>query len=201
VSTVKSKKLQVGTDATATNNFTIYQPATPDGTLRIGVGNADSPTEVGQFNSNGYRPTTAPLFRAFKGNADQSLSSNVWTKITYSDVTFDTNSNFSTSTSRFTPTIAGYYQINLIVSAEGAVGLARCLGAIYKNGGTYSRLFDLQVTSGTIGRDFGNSDIVYFNGTTDYIEIYCYQIGTTPNLDSDPNGFQQVISGHLIQQA
>ena len=46
MSTVKSKKLQVGTDATSSNNFTIYQPATPDGTLRIGVGNADSPTEV-----------------------------------------------------------------------------------------------------------------------------------------------------------
>ena len=27
MSTVKSKKLQVGTDARATNNFTIYQPA------------------------------------------------------------------------------------------------------------------------------------------------------------------------------
>lgn len=53
MSTVKSKKLQVGTDATATNNFTIYQPATPDGTLRIGVGNADSPTEVAKFDSNG----------------------------------------------------------------------------------------------------------------------------------------------------
>jgi len=53
MSTVKSKKLQVGTDATSTNNFTIYQPASPDGTLRIGVGNADSPTEVAQFNSTG----------------------------------------------------------------------------------------------------------------------------------------------------
>ena len=53
MSTVKSKKLQVGTDASASNNFTIYQPATPDGTLRIGVGNADSPTEVAQFTSAG----------------------------------------------------------------------------------------------------------------------------------------------------
>ena len=53
MSTVKSKNLQVGTDATASNNFTIYQPSTPDGTLRIGVGNADSPTEVAQFNSTG----------------------------------------------------------------------------------------------------------------------------------------------------
>jgi hypothetical protein len=53
MSTVKSKKLQVGTDATATNNFTIYQPATPDGTLRIGVGNADSPTERMRIDSSG----------------------------------------------------------------------------------------------------------------------------------------------------
>ena len=53
MSTVKSKKLQVGTDATSSNNFTIYQPATPDGTLRIGVGNADSPTEVARFDATG----------------------------------------------------------------------------------------------------------------------------------------------------
>jgi len=53
MSTIKSKKLQVGTDATSSNNFTIYQPSTPDGTLRIGVGNADSPTEVARFDSTG----------------------------------------------------------------------------------------------------------------------------------------------------
>jgi hypothetical protein len=53
MSTVKSKKLQVGTDASASNNFTIYQPSTPDGTLRIGVGNADSPTEVARFDATG----------------------------------------------------------------------------------------------------------------------------------------------------
>ena len=53
MSTIKSKKLQVGTDATSSNNFTIYQPASPDGTLRIGVGNADSPTEIAQFTSSG----------------------------------------------------------------------------------------------------------------------------------------------------
>lgn len=53
MSTVKSKKLQVGTDATSTNNFTIYQPSTPDGTLRIGQGDADSPTEVAKITSTG----------------------------------------------------------------------------------------------------------------------------------------------------
>jgi len=39
MSTAIAKNLQVGADSTATNNFTIFQPATPDGTLRIGNGN------------------------------------------------------------------------------------------------------------------------------------------------------------------
>jgi len=39
MSSLISKNLQVGSDPTATNNFTIFQPATPDGTLRIGNGN------------------------------------------------------------------------------------------------------------------------------------------------------------------
>ena len=45
MSTIKTKKVQVGTDSTASNNFTIYTPGTPDGTVRIGNGNADSPTD------------------------------------------------------------------------------------------------------------------------------------------------------------
>ena len=39
MSTVITKNLQIGADGTASNNFTVYQPASPDGTLRIGNGN------------------------------------------------------------------------------------------------------------------------------------------------------------------
>jgi hypothetical protein len=39
MSTLVAKNIQVGADGTASNNFTIYQPAAPDGTLRIGNGN------------------------------------------------------------------------------------------------------------------------------------------------------------------
>jgi hypothetical protein len=40
MSTVVSKNVQIGADGTASNNFTIYQPESPDGTLRIGNGNS-----------------------------------------------------------------------------------------------------------------------------------------------------------------
>lgn len=44
MSTVKTNNVQVGQSVTAANNFTIYQPTTPDGTMRIGVGNSGATT-------------------------------------------------------------------------------------------------------------------------------------------------------------
>ena len=184
MSTVKSKKLQVGTDATATNNFTIYQPATPDGTLRIGVGNADSPTEVGRFNANGYVATNAPTFRAYL-SSDQSISNNVWTKVQLNVEDFDTNSNYDNVTNyRFTPTVAGYYQINFRTRFNGT-SMTTQLSALWKNGsinsyGNTGRF----ATSGDIG--VNGADIVYMNGTTDYLEVY---------------GYLTASSGHIFQAA
>ena len=53
MSTVISKNVQIGADGTASNNFTAYQPATPDGTLRIGNGNSGSVTDAIVLNSSG----------------------------------------------------------------------------------------------------------------------------------------------------
>ncbi len=44
MSTLKTNNVQVGQSVTATNNFTLYQPSTPDGTVRIGVGNSGATT-------------------------------------------------------------------------------------------------------------------------------------------------------------
>ena len=53
MSTVVSKNVQIGADGTASNNFTAYQPSTPDGTLRIGNGNSGSVTDAIVLNSSG----------------------------------------------------------------------------------------------------------------------------------------------------
>lgn len=54
MSTLKTNNVQVGQSVTATNNFTIYQPATPDGTIRIGVGNSGATTgDVASISSSG----------------------------------------------------------------------------------------------------------------------------------------------------
>lgn len=44
MSTLKTNNVQVGQSVTATNNFTLYQPTVPDGTVRLGVGNSGATT-------------------------------------------------------------------------------------------------------------------------------------------------------------
>jgi len=54
MSTVKTNNVQVGQSLTATNNFTLYQPTVPDGTVRLGVGNTGATTaDVASFTSAG----------------------------------------------------------------------------------------------------------------------------------------------------
>ena len=46
MSTLKVNNLQVGQDGTAANNYTLYQPAVPDGTVRLGYGVSGSVTDI-----------------------------------------------------------------------------------------------------------------------------------------------------------
>tara|TARA_R110000868_G_scaffold14583_1_gene67654 strand:- start:290 stop:1054 length:765 start_codon:yes stop_codon:yes gene_type:complete len=115
-----------------------------------------------------------PAFSAYQSTASISISSGVWTKLTINAEDFDTNNNFDSSTNyRFTPTVAGYYQIGGSVRVTYA-SISTLRLAVYKNGTEYRRLQDL-----TVGVQIGGVCLVYFNGTTDYVELYGFAIGTT----------------------
>ena len=53
MSTVKVLNCQIGQSLTASQNFVWYQPATPDGTVRLGNGNAGSVTDLVTLTSAG----------------------------------------------------------------------------------------------------------------------------------------------------
>ena len=111
-----------------------------------------------------------PAIRAHKAASQTGISATTWTKCTFTTVDFDTNSNYSNS--RFTPTVAGYYQVNASIDL-GAPTLANGFVAIYKNGGLYNQGGGFG--TGSFGEFIATTaDIVYCNGTTDYIEIYGY---------------------------
>ena len=111
---------------------------------------------------------TGPAFSAYP-NATLSLSALTYTKILFQTEEFDTNNNFSSS--RFTPTVAGYYQLSSTVRPNQTNGEAEV--NIFKNGVVYKSGSNVLVNS---GNQYGTtiSVLVYANGTTDYFEIYTY---------------------------
>lgn len=109
-----------------------------------------------------------PTFSAYLGSA-QTPTSGVFTKVLFDTELWDTNSNFSSS--RFTPTVAGYYQVNSTVNYSPNTNA--CLVSIYKNGTEYKRGSQAHISS-TFSNGTSVSGLVYCNGSTDYIEVYIY---------------------------
>jgi hypothetical protein len=121
--------------------------------------------------------TAAPAFSAYM-STNQTVTTNTYTKAALNTEEFDTNSNFDSVTNyRFTPTVAGYYQINAGVSFSTTVTYAQIL--IYKNGASYKYNFS-QLSAGNYTQNI--SSIVYCNGSTDYIELYGYMLASTPTF-------------------
>jgi hypothetical protein len=148
------------------------------------------PTTSGTVMVNG------PAFSAYS-NASLSISSATFTKVRSNVEEFDTNSNYDNATNyRFTPTVAGYYQINGQVSYEGSGTITRYLICIYKNGTEFKRGVD----STSNGFAATISSLIYFNGSTDYVELYGYATGTT--LVFTTNGtFNSWFSGCMVRSA
>jgi len=116
-----------------------------------------------------YNGVAAPAFSAYSTAAQTGVAGATWTKVLFDTEDFDTNNNFASS--RFTPTVAGYYQLNACSDLNPSSGSPQAYG-LYKNGtrikrGTGSYTY--------ISENYCNvSSVVYANGTTDYFEIYCY---------------------------
>jgi hypothetical protein len=111
---------------------------------------------------------TGPAFSAYM-SANQSISANTVTKVAFDLELFDTNSNFNTANNRFTPTVAGYYQMTFAVyvveSSRGIYTLN-----FYKNGVLYKQSnYNVSPTSPLMSNV---TTLVYLNGTTDYMEAY-----------------------------
>ena len=115
-----------------------------------------------------------PAFSAYN-NAAQSLSNNTLTKIQCNTEEFDTGNYFDNATNyRFTPLVAGYYQVNAGTGVAGSVAGGYVQSSIYKNGSVFKSGFSsYDSTTGTGGATVAS--VIYMNGSTDYIEFYARQ--------------------------
>ena len=133
-------------------------------------------------------PINGPAFSAYRGGT-QAYSSNTYTKVQINTESFDTNSCYDSTTNyRFTPTVAGYYI---------------CTGQIQTSAGTYietdiyknSALHGYTQVSGAWGIPV--TQLIYFNGSTDYIELYAF-ITTSGNITA---GFATYFYAAMVRSA
>lgn len=126
--------------------------------------------QTGTLNAAG------PAFSAYQSST-QSIANNTQVKIQFQTKEFDTANCFDNTTNyRFTPNVAGYYQVNAGIRMDGASGTSEIMISIYKNGSQYRRSWNLSgVQIATNFWQMTSSFIMYLNGTTDYIEAYAFQ--------------------------
>ena len=168
-----------------------FVPST--GVLTTNLGSSTATTQSYGDNSTKiattayvYSAANGPTVSAYISGSNQSVTSNTWTLAALNATEYDTNSNFNTSTYKFTPTVAGYYQVSAGVAANNSTALTALFVAVYKNGSVY------KIGGVSPSSYISMPCIVYCNGSTDYIQLYGRAIGTGTVFDNGGNTYLQI---------
>jgi hypothetical protein len=152
----------------------------------------------GPISVAGKKAVNGPAFRAYIDTA-QAIVQGAQRKVTFGTETFDTDGCFASS--KFTPNVEGYYQLNATVRIDGTAGTGEVMIILYKNGSEYARGTNEQGTEQ--GANFYSmqvSDIAYANGTTDNFEIYIQQTSGS-NRNTTAGTTISYFSGSMIRGA
>ena len=159
------------------------------------------PTTSGTVLTSASSQVTGPAFSAYLSAGTQSVTANTFTKIQMSSELFDTNSNFDSTTNyRFTPTTAGYYQINLSLFCDyTGAPISNGVSAIYKNGSIIHRTNMTSVFYGNLNCNA----VISMNGTTDYLEFYGLVAGGSGQqfLGVNSGSNYTYVTGALVRSA
>ena len=144
--------------------------------------------------------TNGPAFSVYR-NATQLLPTGTYSVVQLNTEEFDTAAAFDSTTNyRFQPAVAGYYLITgqaMLAAAAGGVGIC----AIFKNGNMHKRGSLAQIHSGD-GVGSVVTTLMYFNGTTDYIDLRVFQSsGGNLNLIFNNAGAENRLDGFLARAA
>jgi hypothetical protein len=145
-----------------------------------GTNTATLPAATGTVMVSG----NMPAFSAYNSSV-QSIAGSTFTKVQFQTKEFDTANCFDATTNyRFTPNVAGYYQVTLCVTNAGSTWTNGFLnGLIYKNGSLFKSSASTQPVNGNYASGYCNA-LIYMNGTTDYIEGYTISGGNSANWNT-----------------
>lgn len=145
----------------------------------------------GTGGGGGGSSTPGPAFRAYQSSA-QTLAAGA-TKVNFQTETFDTAAVFASS--RFTPNVAGYYHLHAIASVDAtSIFPGGASIAIQKNGSNAA----IGTQSPNTMYRLGVEDLIYLNGSTDYVEVFVTVSGSTLLGAASTSTY---FTGHLARAA
>jgi hypothetical protein len=160
---------------TATTTSGLTQSADNSGVLQLASG-AGNLVTVPSVTGTAMVSGNMPAFSAYSGTTQTGVASGTFTKVLFDTEEFDTANCFSSS--RFTPNVAGYYQVT--GRTDWSITSGACFVQVYKNGTNYK--------SGSLNGATPNgvaptvTCLVYLNGSSDYVELYTYQNNGTNSI-------------------
>jgi hypothetical protein len=184
------RAVQTVTPAAGSVTNTMLSPSVITGQTAVTVPATDDVLLCYDTSATALRKITfanfgnAPAFLARNnGSTSQAISTGTWTEITvFNTEEVDTNSAYNTTTSRFTPQVAGKYIFfaNVYYTTLPSGGLF--LG-ISKNGNiTGNANTDYLFASANIYGPLG-ACILDLNGTTDYVSVFTlHSFGSSRNI-------------------
>ena len=188
----------------STSGYTeIDSPAVgANNTLVLPTGNGSS-GQVLTTNGSGTLSWTGmgPAFSVY-ANTTQSISSLVATKVLLNTEEYDTASAFDSTTNyRFQPGVAGYYQLNGVIRAAAGNTLTNAYSEIWKNGSAWMRGQELAGSFNVGPEQVTISCLMFFNGTSDYVELYGVIGAVAPSFQYASVAFTSRLSGFLARPA
>lgn len=148
-------------------------------------------------NSGALRP--GPSFSAHKNGVDQTGLATNWSqsKVTFTTEEWDSHNCYDAANSRFTPTTAGLYQVNISCKFIAGADQKQIDVILCKSGNTYKSTS--KGTSGTATEQTVSlSTLANMNGSTDYLEVYTSSSDTVSRTIKGPSNetyFQAVKVG------
>jgi len=125
--------------------------------------------------ANGIEQINTPAFSAERNGA-QAISANTRTTILFNNEFYDSDSDYDTSTGKFTPSVAGKYYVSATVMLDSDANSNYHYGFIelYKNSSVITESVDDDRNNYGRRRTGSINIIVDMNGSTDFLLVQAF---------------------------